>query len=45
MAAVTGNRARELTEAPASFLVNHRINKAQRMRWSHRGADLRLQVR
>src|SRR6187455_1312859 len=34
-----------LTEAAANFLVNQRMNKAQPMRWSRRGADLRLQVR
>jgi hypothetical protein len=33
-----------LTEATANFLVNRRMNKAQQMRWSRRGADL-LQVR
>jgi hypothetical protein len=34
-----------LTEATANFLVNRRLNKAQQMRWSRRGADLLLQVR
>ena len=34
-----------LTEGTANFLVNHRMNKAQQMRWSRRGADLLLQVR
>jgi hypothetical protein len=34
-----------LTEASANFLVNRRMNKAQQMRWSRRGADLLLQVR
>jgi hypothetical protein len=34
-----------LTEATANFLVNRRMNKAQQMRWSRRGADLLLQVR
>jgi hypothetical protein len=34
-----------LTEAAANFLVNQRMNKAQQMRWSRRGADLLLQVR
>jgi hypothetical protein len=29
----------------ANFLVNRRMNKAQQMRWSRRGADLLLQVR
>jgi hypothetical protein len=33
-----------LTEGTANFLVNHRMNKAQQMRWSRRGADLLLQV-
>jgi hypothetical protein len=34
-----------MTEGTANFLVNQRINKAQQMRWSRRGADLLLQVR
>jgi hypothetical protein len=34
-----------LTEGTANFLVNRRMNKAQQMRWSRRGADLLLQVR
>ena len=34
-----------LTEATANFLVNHRMNKSQQMRWTRRGADLLLQVR
>jgi hypothetical protein len=34
-----------LTEGTANFLVNRRMNKEQQMRWSRRGADLRLQVR
>jgi hypothetical protein len=34
-----------LTEGMANFLVNRRMNKAQQMRWSRRGADLLLQVR
>jgi hypothetical protein len=34
-----------LTEATANFLVSRRMNKSQPMRWSCRGADLRLQVR
>jgi hypothetical protein len=34
-----------LTEGTADFLVNRRMNKAQQMRWSRRGADLLLQVR
>jgi hypothetical protein len=34
-----------LTEATANFLANRRLNKAQQMRWSRRGADLLLQVR
>jgi hypothetical protein len=34
-----------VTEATANFLVNRRMNKAQQMRWSRRGADLPLQVR
>jgi hypothetical protein len=33
-----------LTEGTANFLVNRRMNKSQQMRWSHRGADLLLQV-
>jgi hypothetical protein len=32
-------------EGTANFLVNRRMNKAQQMRWSRRGADLLLQVR
>jgi hypothetical protein len=36
--------AKQLTSA-ANFLVNQRMNKAQQMRWSRRGADLLLQVR
>ena len=28
-----------------NFLVNHRMNKSQQMRWSRHGADLLLQVR
>jgi hypothetical protein len=32
-----------LTKATANFLVNRRLNKAQQMRWSRRGADLLLQ--
>ena len=34
-----------ITEGTANFLVNRRMNKAQQMRWSRRGADLLLQVR
>jgi hypothetical protein len=34
-----------LTEGTANFLVNHRMNKSQQMRWSRHGADLLLQVR
>jgi hypothetical protein len=34
-----------ITEATANFLVNRRMNKAQQMRWSRRGAYLLLQVR
>ena len=34
-----------ITEGTANFLINHRMNKAQQMRWSRRGADLLLQVR
>jgi hypothetical protein len=34
-----------ITEGAANFLVNHRTNKSQQMRWSRRGADLLLQVR
>ena len=34
-----------ITEGTANFLVNRRMNKSQQMRWSRRGADLRLQVR
>lgn len=34
-----------VTEGTANFLINRRMNKAQRMRWSRRGADLLLQVR
>jgi hypothetical protein len=34
-----------LTEGTANFLVNRRMNKAQQMRWSRRGADLLPQVR
>jgi hypothetical protein len=34
-----------VTEGTAKFLVNRRMNKAQQMRWSRRGADLLLQVR
>jgi hypothetical protein len=34
-----------LTEGTANFLVNRRMNKAQQMRWSRRGADLLIQVR
>ncbi|EWY36085.1 hypothetical protein N825_29960 [Skermanella stibiiresistens SB22] len=34
-----------VTEGTANFLVNHRMNKSQQMRWSHHGADLLLQVR
>jgi hypothetical protein len=34
-----------MTEGSANFLVNRRMNKAQQMRWSRRGADLLLQVR
>jgi hypothetical protein len=34
-----------ITEGTANFLVNQRMNKSQQMRWSHRGADLLLQVR
>jgi hypothetical protein len=28
----------------ANFLVNRRISESQQMRWSRRGADLRVQV-
>jgi hypothetical protein len=31
-----------LTQGTANFLVNRRMNKAQQMRWSRRGADLLL---
>jgi hypothetical protein len=34
-----------VTEGTANFLINRRMNKAQQMRWSRRGADLLLQVR
>ena len=34
-----------ITEGTANFLVNHRMNKSQQMRWTRRGADLLLQVR
>jgi len=34
-----------ITEGTANFLVNRRMNKAQQMRWSRRGASLLLQVR
>jgi hypothetical protein len=34
-----------VTEGTANFLVNHRMNKSQQMRWSWRGADVVLQVR
>jgi hypothetical protein len=34
-----------LTEGTANFLVNRRMSKSQRMRWSRRGADRLLQVR
>jgi hypothetical protein len=34
-----------LTEGTATFLVNRRMNKAQQMRWTRRGADRLLQVR
>jgi hypothetical protein len=34
-----------ITEGTANFLVNRRMNKSRRMRWSRRGADLLLQVR
>jgi hypothetical protein len=34
-----------LTEATANFLVNHRMNKSQQMRWSRRSADRLFQVR
>ena len=34
-----------ITEGTANFLVNHRMNKSQQMRWSRRCADLLLQVR
>jgi hypothetical protein len=34
-----------VTEGAANVLVNRRMNKAQQMRWSGRGADLLLQVR
>jgi hypothetical protein len=34
-----------LQHNPANFLVNRRMNKAQQMRWTRRGANLLLQVR
>jgi hypothetical protein len=34
-----------LTEGTANFLVNRRMNKAQQMRWTRRGANQLLQVR
>ena len=34
-----------LTEGTANFLVNRRMAKSQRMRWSRRGADRLLQLR
>ncbi len=34
-----------ITEGTANFLVNRRMNKPQKMRWSRRGANLLLQVR
>jgi hypothetical protein len=33
------------TEGTANFLVNCRMKKSRRMRWSRRGADRRLQIR
>jgi hypothetical protein len=33
-----------MTEGTANSLVNRRMNKPQRMRWSRTGADLLLQV-
>lgn len=32
-------------ESTVNFLINHRMNKRQQMRWSRRGAHLLLQVR
>ena len=34
-----------ITEGTANFLVNHRMNKSQQMRWSQQGGNLLLQVR
>jgi hypothetical protein len=34
-----------ITEGAADFLVNHRMDKSQSMRWPRRGADLLLKVR
>jgi hypothetical protein len=34
-----------ITEGTANLLVNRRMNKAQQMRWTRRGANLLLQVR
>jgi hypothetical protein len=34
-----------ITEGTANSLVNRRMNKSQKMRWSRRGADLLLHVR
>jgi hypothetical protein len=34
-----------IIEGTANFLVNHRMNKSQRMRWTRAGADHLLQVR
>lgn len=34
-----------MTEGTANVLINRRMNKAQQMRWSLRGADQLLQVR
>jgi hypothetical protein len=34
-----------MTEGTANFLVDRRMNKAQQMRWSRRGADLLPEVR
>lgn len=34
-----------IIEGTANFLMKHRMNKSQQIRWSRRGDDLLLQVR
>ena len=42
---ISGGKVRGSSITPRATLVNRRMNKAQQMRWSRRGADILLKVR